>query len=61
VVLFANSFGYPSESYEGGFSPIYLSRNRKKTWEEQSFTIQASGRQAPLHPSGEAMGKAGIR
>ena len=50
----------PGECYEGSFSPIYLSRNRKKTWEEQSFTIQASGRQAPLHPSGEAMEKAGV-
>ncbi|MED3871987.1 DNA cytosine methyltransferase [Priestia megaterium] len=45
----------PGEWYEGGFSPIYLSRNRKKDWEEQSFTIQASGRQAPLHPGGERM------
>ncbi|MEI4769804.1 DNA cytosine methyltransferase [Psychrobacillus sp. FJAT-51614] len=49
----------PGESYEGSFSPIYLSRNRKKTWDEQSFTIQASGRQAPLHPSGLAMKKIG--
>lgn len=45
----------PGEWYEGGFSPMYLSRNRKKDWEEQSFTIQASGRQAPLHPGGERM------
>ena len=27
----------------------------KKKWEDQSFTIQASGRQAPLHPSGPSM------
>ena len=40
----------PGDCFEGGFSPIYLSRNRKKKWNEQSFTIQASGRQAPLHP-----------
>lgn len=49
----------PGSCYEGSFSPIYLSRNRKKTWGEQSFTIQASGRQAPLHPSGEPMEKIG--
>lgn len=49
----------PGDWYEGGFSPIYLSRNRKKKWNEQSFTIQASGRQAPLHPSGPAMVKIG--
>ncbi|WML48484.1 DNA cytosine methyltransferase [Neobacillus sp. PS3-34] len=47
----------PGEWFEGGFSPIYLSRNRKKRWDEQSFTIQASGRQAPLHPSGPGMVK----
>ena len=45
----------PGNWFEGGFSPIYLSRNRKKKWNEQSFTIQASGRQAPLHPSGSEM------
>ncbi|WP_075983672.1 DNA cytosine methyltransferase [Bacillus massilinigeriensis] len=48
---------YPGEWFEGSFSPIYLSRNRKKAWDEQSFTIQASGRQAPLHPSGPSMVK----
>lgn len=47
----------PGDWYEGGFSPIYLSRNRKKNWDDQSFTIQASGRQAPLHPSGPKMVK----
>lgn len=49
----------PGDWFEGGFSPIYLSRNRKKRWDEQSFTIQASGRQAPLHPSGPEMRKLG--
>lgn len=47
----------PGPYFEGGFSPMYLSRNRKKKWEQQSFTIQASGRQAPLHPSGSPMKK----
>lgn len=31
------------------------SRNRKKLWSQPSFTIQASGRQAPIHPAGEPM------
>lgn len=48
---------HPGDTYEGGFSPMFLSRNRKKLWSEQSFTIQASGRQAPLHPSGPPMEK----
>ncbi|MGI2328141.1 DNA cytosine methyltransferase [Planococcus sp. YIM B11945] len=49
----------PGDWFTGGFSPIYLSRNRKKGWNEQSFTIQASGRQAPMHPGGPAMIKLG--
>lgn len=47
------------EVYESGFSSRYLSRNRKRAWDEVSFTIQASGRHAPLHPSGAAMIKLG--
>lgn len=47
----------PGPYFTGSFSSIYLSRNRKKSWDEQSFTIQASGRQAPLHPSGPRMVK----
>lgn len=38
--------------YSKDFSWHYLSRNRKRGWDEVSFTIQASGRHAPLHPSG---------
>ncbi|MEY8847095.1 DNA cytosine methyltransferase [Bacillus safensis] len=48
-----------SDVYEGSFSSMYMSRNRKKGWNEQSFTIQASGRQAPMHPHGEPMKKIG--
>jgi len=43
--------------YEGGFSPIYMSRNRVRSWKEVSFTIQASGRHSPLHPSAFPMVK----
>lgn len=39
----------------GGFSSMYLSRNRMRMWHEPSFTIQASGRQAPLHPQASKM------
>jgi DNA (cytosine-5)-methyltransferase 1 len=41
----------------GGFSSIYMSRNRRKNWNQQSFTIQAGGRHAPLHPSSTEMVK----
>jgi len=47
----------PGPYFTGSYSSIYMSRNRKKRWDEQSFTIQASGRQAPLHPSGAPMEK----
>ena len=43
------------EYMTGGFSSIYMSRNRVRSWDEYSFTIQASGRQAPIHPSAPKM------
>ncbi|MCL2522944.1 MAG: DNA cytosine methyltransferase [Erysipelotrichales bacterium] len=45
----------PGPYFEGSYSTIYMSRNRKKSWGAQSFTIQASGRQAPQHPAGMPM------
>src|SRR5699024_67341 len=47
----------PGEYFTGSYSSIFMSRNRKKSWDEQSFTIQASGRQAPIHPGGLPMKK----
>lgn len=41
------------------YSFFYMSRNRRRTWNEVSFTIQASGRHAPLHPSCPPMKKVG--
>ncbi|MGL5062399.1 MAG: DNA cytosine methyltransferase [Microcoleus sp.] len=38
-----------------GFSSIYMSRNRVRSWSETSFTIQASARHAPLHPQANKM------
>lgn len=43
------------EYMTGGFSTIYMSRNRVRTWNEPSFTIQAGGRHAPLHPKAPTM------
>ena len=40
-----------------GFSSRYMSRNRIRGWDQVSFTIQASGRHAPLHPSCPPMRK----
>ncbi len=38
-----------------GFSSIYMSRNRVRSWLEPSFTIQAGGRHAPIHPQASKM------
>lgn len=41
----------------GGFSSMFMSRNRVRGWDEPSFTIQAGGRHAPLHPQAPKMVK----
>ena len=43
----------------GGFSSMFLSRNRVRKWDQPSFTIQAGGRHAPLHPQAPTMKKVG--
>ena len=43
------------EYMTGGYSTIFMSRNRVRAWDEPSFTIQAGGRQAPLHPKAPKM------
>lgn len=45
----------PGELYEGSFSSMFMSRNRKRNWDEVGFTVQASGRQAQIHPSSPDM------
>jgi len=48
----------PNHEYMvGSWSPIFMSRNRVRSWDEPSFTIQAGGRQAPLHPDAPLMQK----
>lgn len=43
------------EYFIGGYSTMYMSRNRVRSWNQPSFTIQASGRQAPQHPQAPIM------
>jgi DNA (cytosine-5)-methyltransferase 1 len=46
----------PNHEYmTGGFSTIFMSRNRVRSWHEPSFTIQAGGRHAPIHPQAPKM------
>ena len=44
-----------NEYFVGEYSPIFMSRNRVKDWDEQAFTVQASGRQCQLHPQAPKM------
>ena len=48
-----------NEYMTGNFSSIYMSRNRVRSWDEPSFTIQAGGRHAPIHPDAPKMIKIG--
>lgn len=51
-----NDLDVPNHEYmTGSFSSRYMSRNRVRSWDEQSFTIQASGRHAPCHPQANKM------
>lgn len=43
------------EYFVGSFSTIFMSRNRVRQWNQQGFTVQATGRQAQLHPQAPPM------
>lgn len=44
-----------NEYFIGSYSTIYMSRNRVRSWDEPSFTIQAGARHAPIHPQAPKM------
>ena len=48
-----------NEYFTGAYSTIFMSRNRVKGWDEQAYTVQASGRQCQLHPQAPKMVKVG--
>ena len=48
-----------NEYFTGSYSTIFMSRNRVKAWDEQAYTVQASGRQCQLHPQAPKMVKVG--
>lgn len=51
-----NKCKVPNHEYMiGTYSTIYMSRNRVRSWDEPSFTIQAGGRHAPIHPQAPKM------
>ena len=49
-----------NEYFTGAYSPIFMSRNRVKSWDEQAYTVQASGRQCQLHPQAPKMVRVGV-
>lgn len=63
VPALPNNYSNPKTKFSnheymvGGFSSMFLSRNRVRKWDQPSFTIQAGGRHAPLHPQAPTMKK----
>ena len=54
-VLEANSQRANHDTYIGVYDSRYMARNRVRTWNETSFTIQAQARNAPQHPQAPKM------
>lgn len=47
---------FPNHEYAtGDFSSHYMSRQRVRDWDEPGFTVQASARHQPIHPSANPM------
>ena len=45
------------EYIDCGYSSVFMSRNRVRSWDEQSFTILATARHIPFHPQAPKMVK----
>ncbi len=43
------------EYYTSDYSSMFMSRNRVRSWDEVSYTIQAGARHAPIHPQAPKM------
>lgn len=57
-----NPFAINNNEYlVDSYSPIFMSGNRVKSWDEQAFTVQASGRHCQLHPQAPKMIKSNSR
>lgn len=49
----------PVDICQGAYSSRYMSRNRKRNWDQVSYTIPAMSKQVALHPSSPNMVKVG--
>ena len=45
----------PEEICQAAYSSMFKSRNRRRGWDDQSYTIPAMAKQTPLHPSSPRM------
>jgi len=45
------------EYYTGSFSSRFMSRNRRRKWDQPAYTVEASGRHAKIHPDSPKMVK----
>ncbi len=55
VVFPSESSPYNHDVYVGPYDDKYMSRNRVRSWNETSFTIQAQARNSPIHPQAPKM------
>ena len=54
-ILTENDVRPNHDVYAGPFGPYYNRGNRRRPWERPSFTIHATGENAPLHPGSPKM------
>lgn len=54
-ILEVNKQRVNHDTYTGPYDTKYMARNRVRSWDETSFTIQAQARNAPQHPQAPKM------
>lgn len=54
-IIKGNSSLLNHEYYSGSYDNKYMARNRVRSWDEVSFTIQALAKNAPIHPQAPKM------
>lgn len=55
-ILSENPTRLNHDVYTGPYDAKYMARNRVRSWDEVSFTMQAQARNAPQHPQAPKMG-----
>lgn len=55
LVIEINNQRANHDTYIGAYDSKYMARNRVRTWNETSFTMQAQARNAPQHPQAPKM------